>query len=92
MKTSCFSFCFHYTYSHQGHNKQKKPRDKILITGPEDVKSFIKTVKMIKSEFEPGKSHRHRAFYQLGQLFHNLLWIFTHIVLDPVEHQPDKNV
>ena len=30
---------------------------------------------MIKSEFESGKSHRYRAFYQLGKLFYNLLRI-----------------
>ena len=47
---------------------------------------------MIKSEFESGKSHRYGAFYQLGKLFYNLLRIFVHIVLDPVEHQPDQYI
>ena len=50
--TSCvvvFSCCLHYIRIFSLYHRQKKPRDKILITGWESVKILIKTGKMIKT-------------------------------------------
>ena len=87
-----FSLCLHYTHFYSPYNKQKRLRDKSLITEPKSVKSFIRSAGMIKSEPESGKRFRHGTFDQLGELVHDRLRILPHIVFDPVEHQPDKYI
>ena len=93
MKTSCvFFLCFHYTHENTVYNKQKMPGDKTFITGQKGLKKFITSAKMIKSYFKSGQGLRYRAFYQPGEPVYDHLRILAHVVFDPVEHQPDKNV
>lgn len=56
-KTSCYFFFrwSHYSVSRPAYNKQKKLRDKSLITEPQSVKIIIRFAKMIKSELETGE-------------------------------------
>ena len=88
-----FSFRWlYYSVPRPAYNKQKRLRDKSLITEPQSVKIIIRFVKMIKSELETGERCRHGAFDEPGKSVHDLLRVLPHIVFDPVEHQPDKNV
>ena len=87
MHTSVFFFlCFYYTRFRSVYNKQKKLRDKSLITESATVKIFIKSAGVIKSGLESGKRLRHGTLNQLSEPVYDFLRILPHIPFDPVKH------
>jgi hypothetical protein len=47
---------------------------------------------MIKSKLESGESRGQGAFDEPAQPVDDLPRVLAHIILDPVEHEPDKHI